>query len=354
MSIQYPLIIGPTSLGALYDANQISLVDSKERLDATDEYASMAFCINQTQQINKVGFYVAVISGTSSAYLISLETLNVSGVPSGSNYGGSSGTVYLCNQFVQGWNWIDLSTPATGTAGNLVAARVRCIGGASSTDYLVISNHLSYRSDTPRYIGSGLQTQAHPPFAIQYSDNLVQGLPISGYSNPSFTSSNDPDEMGMKFTVPMPMTCEGADITATFGGNANFRILLYQEDAVIRVVDVVDEDRIASTLTTAKPSFKVYWPIVELQENTNYRITIQPYSSNAELYEYTLTTGTYRYVYPGGTYFSETYRTSSGSFTDDPQKFLWMSPMMSHISPSTGTAASTTIIAGEGAHAWAY
>lgn len=354
MSVSYPFIIGPSSLCTRYGGTSTpSISTSPFSLSAANSTYSMVFALNKSGIITDVGFWV-IVSGTASQYLFALTQIDAAGgTPVNTNYGGSSGTVLEANQLVNAaWNWVSLSSPATGTVGDIVAARVMR-QNSSTSDYIMVSSVLTHDSNLPRRHSSGGLTGQHPVIAIKYNDGTVQGMPLSDLQTVTFNMDSDPDERGMKFSVPVDMTCNGATLVSNFGANDSFRVLLYNDTEVVRAVAISDEDQIA---VTTGNQFQVHWPSYDLIANNTYRLTLQSdgAADDISVYELSLVTGSYGYVFPGGIYWEETYRTNSGSFTDRPNDRLWMGLLINTISPSTGTVSSTTIITGEGTHAWAY
>lgn len=356
MSLQYPMRIGPGSISSHYMGNQYPTIKSSPfPLQVNGHYYSMIFSLEKSTQVTDVGFYI-MVSGTNSQFLFDLVSLDTLGNPSNTNYGGSSGTVSQASDLVEGWNWVSLSTSATGTAGDIVAARVKVLN-ATTSNYILVSGVKTHRSNLPRTRNSTEIVAEHPIVGVKYTDEDVQGMPLSGANEIVYNSGSDPDEYGVKFSVPIDMSCIGASIVGKFSSNSAFRILLYNDTQVVRAVSVPDEDHVnSSSATTLGSEFQIRWPSYDLVSGGTYRITIQPntISDNATIYEQSLVTSSYSYVLPGGDYWQETYRTDSGTFTNVPNKKMWMSILVKDISPSTGTSTTTTIIAGEGAHAWAY
>lgn len=355
MSVKFPMRVGPGAISSHYMGNQYPTIDSSPWIaQVNTQYYSMVFPIKKTGMITDVGFY-CMISGTTSQFLFDLVTLDTNGVPSNTNYGGSSGTVLQASDLSAGWNWIALSTSATGTVGDNVAARLKVLN-ASTSDYILVSGATVYGSNLPRKRTNAAITAEHPIVAVRYNDGDIQGMPLVGLTKLTYHSDSDPDEYGIKFSVPIDMACNGANISAVFAANAACKVLLYNDAQVVRVANIPDEDQVNSASVTAGTEFQVHWPSYDLVADNTYRLTILPntISDSVSLYEQALVTGSYSYVFPGGEYCQETYRTNSGSFTNVPNNKMWMSLLITDVTPSTGTSTTTTIIAGSGAHAWAY
>lgn len=355
MTVTYPFLVGPGSLNGRYTGNQyVTIASSPWIAQVNGQYYSMVFPVQKSANITDVGFYF-IISGTNSQFLFDVVTLDTNGVPSNTNYGGSSGSVLQAGDLVAGWNWIPLSSPATGTVGDNVGARLKILN-ASTSNYILISGATVYDSNLPRKRNTSELVGEHPIVGVKYNDGTVQGMPLNGLTKLSYTSGSDPDEYGLKFSVPIDMSCNGARIVGVFSSNAACKVLLYNDTEVVRVANIVDEDQVNGASVSAGAAFQVHWSDYDLVADNTYRLTVLPNTvgDTVSLFEQALVTSTYSYILPGGDFWQETYRTDSGSFTDVPNNKLWMSLLVTDVTPSTGTSTTTTIISGEGASAWAY
>lgn len=352
MTIDYLAVLGPSTLGQLFDRNQLTLDGSMYDMKSSATFYAMPMVVQRQQQIDDIGFYVTSVSGTSALYLVSLRGVDTDGAPNTTNFGGSTGTPVFANQLVEGWNWVTLGISATGSYGDICAPHIQCITG-SANNYIGVSSVKLFSSASPRLVTSLGTYRAHPPMAIRYADDTVQGMPLSNMNR--LTVGTDPTEYGMRFTVPIDMTCHGMYLVS-HAVNTPFRALLFDGEDVIRVTTIADEDQIS--LGGVEPGAQIFWQPATLTAGQVYRIVAQPTSGASPLfpYELTLVTGSYAYVFPGSDQWQVTYRTNSGSsgFTDSLTKRSWMGVMVSHISTGTSSSETITILSGEGTSAWAY
>ena len=173
----FDIIYGPGVAGEYESPNATDL--GYIYLSSTGTYQGMIFSLPKTGIITHIGYPVTWIGSVNSAYWTQLSTVNDLGRATNTNYGGSSGTVLLGSDYSVGLEWIELSEHATGTVGDIIAARVECISIVDS--YIAVGVKSIYRSSLPRHIyrsGYGTPQVAfwHPSVAIKYHDGEVYGL----------------------------------------------------------------------------------------------------------------------------------------------------------------------------------
>lgn len=343
----FSILYGPAGLREWNMPGVVDLYGSPNNLSSVGNYDSYIFSVEQADQITDFGFHVSRVSGTASVYVAELVTLDSSGNPSSTRYGGSTGCVFTAAEVSLGWNWKTLGIPATGTAGDIVAAEVRTVT-ASSTSNIGTSGRTIYESGMPREIVTLTDVDGHPPMAVKYLDGRVQGLPLHNATRLSYDNASDPDEIGGKFTTPISLVCNGAFFEANFDSNAPFALLLYDEnDVELRRATVSDEDYVAG----AASGVRLHWEDVILEVGKDYRLTLLPTSAtNVYLYTLNFVTGTYRYVVPGGMNWQKTQRTDAGSWSDFENDVPWMAVM---VKAYTGTSSSI-IVTGSSSDVYGY
>jgi len=343
--------IGSGALGTWFNYT-VSNFSNNTTLNAPNEYDSFILSLPKSGIITEIGFYLmsTTYTGTSSGGVeIALKDLNTSGDPDTTNYGGSSGTVFTLDQLNTGWNWYTLSSPATGTVGDLVAAKVMTIS-ADANNYINTANHYTESYNLPRRRALSSDFTAHPVFAIKYSDGEVVGRPLNAYLSYNIDNATDPDEVGAKIYPFAQMKVNGA-IYPHRASTAPYTILLYDNgDNILTSKYIDDAEKAASSATPGVVI--IHFSEVTLSTGTFYRLAIRPESaSNVYVVGYDLITGTYRYCIPDGENWMLTYRTDAGAWTDEEDKIPYLGLSISEItgvgggngnggtpSSSTGTA----------------
>ena len=352
----FSIVYGPGSLGEYWESQDGSL--DFYSVSTTGSFRGMIFSIPKDGIISHIGYPVGGKSGaTGTAYLNMLSTLDDNGYPTFTNYGGSSGTVLLLEDYTAGsWNWVELSEHATGTAGDLVTARIECIEKVASS-YLNVGISIIFDSAMPRIVhGSSYSfstaTQGNmPAMAVKFTDGEVYGLPIVELFRNAFRITDTPDEVGAKFTPIVSMTCNGMfvmmDHSASVGVPLSF--LLYDENDVLLTSTFISNEK---KLQEQRPA-KVHWSEVDLIAGKDYRITVHTDSASlfAQVSGVEFNDADEKYCLPEGLRWQRTYRTNTGTWTDTPELIPYMALSINKISFITGTAGG--VVGGDaGSYGW--
>lgn len=337
----FDVLYGPASIGKFDGVASLDI--NRHDLKVGNNYEAMVFCVEKSQQITDIGLYVVCVSGTTSAYVMELTTLDSAGNPANTFYGGGSGSVYFANQFASGWNWMALEVPGTGTAGDFCSARIRVITG-SVTNFIATCGVTIHKSSLPRLRTQSTTTLEHPIMAIRYADGSIQGLSLSGMDLADFDDSSSPDDVGAKFTLPVEMVCNGVHLQTISGGP--YQIILFDEsNNILRTTSVPDVDYVAGAEAAFGVDLK--WDEITLVRNQTYRLILHPTSSsNVFLNSSQFPFESYRYVVPNGLDWQKTERTNSGSWSDTSTQVPWMALRITSVTVSTGTTTVSSSEAG--------
>lgn len=325
------LLWGPGSLGTGGGSISPPLFD----LDAADEAVGIVFMVPKDGTITDVGFYIGATAGAFPDYYVSIETVGADGLPTGADYGGSAQTEFTPAGGAE-HRWITLDTPATATAGDIVAAivgpgvdapsagneiRIRVLGGGLSE--VGLPHGITAPAGAWGHVAGGYVY----PIAVKYNDGTVEGLAATAFTTAQFDSADTPDEVGCKFTLPMDAKCRGARVS--FGWldpDAGYEVKLYNNaDALIASAAVSDED-----YQGGFHMVDVFWDEVALTADAVYRLTVLATHATATilLWSFTFPDAASRNWVPEGARWTGTERTDAGAWTDEaleqPAVALWL------------------------------
>lgn len=359
--------VGPGMFGAhdIYD----DVVDCAT-LARTVDFMSMIVNLPKSGTIEDVGFYVCSVNGggANRLYEVAIKTLDSAGAVTTTNYGGSSGTVIGSLTDAQvGWNWISLSTPATGTVSEFCGLSLKRIStNGTSGSFSVPIEFIGYTAFPNTRIVSddeGNVNGAMGFMALRYDDGFVFGLPANKTFNYYGDLNDSPDEFGAKFSVPVKTECVGIRLpfSPTKTVNIGSDVILYDEDdAVLSSVSIPYEDYLSDSFTPPTQTVNdVRFSPVWLEANTTYRLIIRSQSTSwdAMVGGIELITGAYRYCIPEGERWSITYRTNTGSWTDVDYRIPNLAIIADKIEIDTGSgvtgSTTTVILSGQGSYGWA-
>lgn len=309
-------------------ANRIMLAGvgaalSGQSLNDADNSLAGLFCLPKAGTINKIGFYIISENGTSPAYKVGLVTIDSSGNPTGTAYGGSA--IETPTFTAAGWTWVTLATPATAVAGEFAGVRIWPHTSApDGTNYIrlayTIMDQIGHLG-VSLYLVSWAKSAGGSLFAIQYDDGTIFGNALTSVSPYStINTGTTPDEIGGKFRVPIPMTVYGVTFITNeiyIGSAAAFTIKLYDAaDNVLSSSTVSDKDFVNQT---GRYHLSIYFAPVDLTPNTTYRVTILPTvgtNGNIPVAWWAFESIAAKNTYAEGADWQKTERTDAGAWTD--------------------------------------
>ena len=235
--------------------------------------------------ITKVGFRTSAASNPQNIR-IGLETLDASGDPSGTQYGGSSPAVQTgiaANTYYRP-TLVGAATPVAQDKIAIVAQFDSTVGNVNLT------THGTASPETPRHFGymdhfvsSWTKLTDGSVFSLEYDNGAyvnIDSAPWSSHSLTSVNSASTPDEYALRFKFAGPVRINkfwwaGVPLTAS----ATVDIVLYDSDgtSVLETV-TVDPDQMR-----ALGNFLLVMPFAQehsLTAATFYRLAVKPTSTN--------------------------------------------------------------------------
>jgi len=295
-----------------YTANCDSYVTT---LDADGEKAGAVFRAPKSGDIVAIGFRVSTVTAWDDLKA-GIETVDTTtGFPTGTAKGGCvPGTT--ADSDADEWKWVTLSTAATVTMGDVIAAVIEfdsfvdgdltianCVNGIT----FATGQHFPYGV---AYVGGAWAVTARPVpnIGIKYSGE--DACPIIGVdlvnlddAKEIFNNTDTPDKIGNRISLSAPCRVKGI-----WGGlevDANLNIVLYDSDGYSPLGTIsLDSDiryntsngafweTFSSPITLAKDT--VYYIIVEPQEASDIRLGYIGVGVAADLSAWPLGTNCYK------------------------------------------------------------
>jgi hypothetical protein len=302
-------------------------------LNDADNSAAAVWRLPKDGSIDRVITNISSKTGTSTTvlYNIGLVTLDSSGQPTTTPYGGSALITRSVSALATGQNILTLATPATAVAGDLVAVRIWPEGTVApdATQTVTIRTRLqSTITQVPyeiEWATAWTKNASYPMLTAQYAtadgDTYV-GIPPTSTSPPvtvAFTNASAPNEIGALFTVPFACTCVGMGYyhrQTTLA--ATGRLGLYDNTSTLQRSGTYPAGAFGSL--SAYGASEVEWAGYDLLAATNYRLGHLATSADTRQHaELALSSSAQRAALPQGASWQRTSRTNSadtGAWTD--------------------------------------
>lgn len=174
-----------------------------------------------------------------------------------------------------------------------------------------------------------------PNIALKYDDGTYAYCPgivaYSGLNTHTYNSSSTPDEHGMYFELPLPMTVAGVMIRLDLDGPCD--IVLYDPDSsVLASVHLYDPPRASAAASTL---FVPFDDSIDLDADTGYRVAVKPTSTtNLSLFSFDTASTDILAALPGGTRFYTTTRADGGSWSQTNTRRPFIALHVTHVNPT--------------------
>lgn len=298
-------------------------------LDDADDKVAQLF-IFKAGTISKLGFAVTAEAGTPPDYYVGLFTVDASGNPSSTSFGGSSIETYTHSGGV-GWKWLTLGTPATAVNGDRAYLVVYPTSTAPDSSNRISSTKYCFFEASHGLNAKNFSTgwtaetgQSH--FAVEYSDGSIVGFYAAlTYPNDLIKTSTIV-ESGGKFVAPANFTCLGVTpATYLASASASHKMVLYNSASVeiATTVSYADLDYYGAYSAAGKQLDNFWITPVELIAGETYRVVCQATSTNTITICYATplsAEGEKALFLSGSKGWTRTYReTVGGAWTDVPE-----------------------------------
>ena len=311
-------------------------------IDASAEKFAFVFRVPKTGTLDKFEFKLGAVTFNAASVLrCSFQDVSLTdGNPDGTQDQFRDMTSLSANA----WNvpglitsdGSDTGTKRSVTAGDLLSV-VFEFQTFTAADSVVIQTinvsgitSPSGQSYSDLFTASWAKTDANGPvFALKYNDGsyefIANVIPCSTLNNVTFNNASTPDEQGLIFSLPFPVTVTG--VWLRVNASADFDIVLYDSDGSTALATVsVDSDVWAVAASTN--AFLRFSP-QDLTKDTNYRVVVKPGASNVVVHNFEVASAAIMDAVEGGQNWHYTQRTDAGAWTETTTKRPWMGLLVS-------------------------
>jgi len=291
-------------IGAI-PSNSVFASASTFNLSASTSKVGWVFVARESATITHLGFVLSARTGTAPNYRISLQSVDANGDPSGTILGGTS-------------NALKVFDPATLTTGDLSYLALDESADVSvGQKYAIVIEYSSGTINgsnlaTVRYMTSGLSTGYDTTFAYALtnagswskqtaavgiyayrSSTKRYGFPFTtSRTTITFSSSTNPNEVGLKFAIPAPFTgaatykLRGIDLMMAATAADSWSVQLYSGGGASDTtpIDSVtnDNDCYNATNTTTRKQIFFDGTPPDLNFGDTYRLSFTPSDSSSQ------------------------------------------------------------------------
>lgn len=326
-------------------------------MDATGEKVAMMFEVPKTGTLDKFEFQAGTVTvNAASVIRCSFQDVDpATGDPDGTvdQYRGIAGSAMVSG----GWNVPGLITSdGTDTGVKRAVTRGSTNWLAAVIDYSTFTAadivNVSTLTNFPTIVGmpyadhftaAWAKTSNYPVLALKYDDGTYEYLgvnvwPITAVNSISISSTTTPDEVGLIFQLPGPVTAAGAWVIFNSGATGrNTDIVLYDSDGT-SVLETVTIDSDVGRSNNALNTFTVRFPTSRaLLGATNYRLVVKPATTgNRVMHDVTISAAAIMDALPGGQLWHRTERTDAGAWTQTTTKRPLMGLLVDGIDDAAG------------------
>jgi hypothetical protein len=309
-------------------------------IDADGEQLAQIFQVPGSGNITNVSFRATIVPDAKDLN-ITLQTVDYTGNATGTLFGGSA-PAYI-NVTAAGYYDVAFSTPAAYNASDVVAV---VIGFNSTAGNITIYGYSGALGNFPYTElmtgGSWTKVSNSTAFGIKVNNTYwanTQGS-VGVVAAGSANSGSSPDEIGSLLNFSYPCSIMGVYWNGYPGStSANYTTLLYDENNT--VLASVSKGGGMTRSTAGQSTIRDYFNrTVNLTPNHEYRIALRPDTStniNFMLHNTTL---------QSGGFYTRTYRTDAGSWTNDTVNGLYVFPILNGFDDGTSIGNSTVSCSG--------
>lgn len=289
-------------------------------LDAAGEKGAVIFRVPKTGNIRKIHFLTGTVTTWQNLRVSTQAVDAATGDPTGTVV--QSGIVTGLNTDDNIWKSATLSSDHAGTRGDLLSVVFEF---DSTVGNLVINNATlsgtsvdMYNVYPDLYTGAWAKQARGPILILEYSDGsfiYTPGLlPIVPVALTTFNTGSTPDEVALRFSLPVPMKVAGASFLGRLTGDCD--LVLYDAANTVLASASLDKDVIQSTAADVLMA-AIFNTEVTLSASTIYRLAVKPTTAtNVRLMYGDAPSNDALDAMAGGKNMYWSQRTDAGSWTD--------------------------------------
>lgn len=313
-------------------------------LDTASEVAGFVFLAPRTGNIDRVIYSLVAVSVTSGPlnFDARLETLGATGLNSGTLFDtNTNGADSISTTDDNTQREITLTAAAAVTRGEPLCFVLQAPGsGTFSVQLQTVGG--DFTGKFPYAFNITSKTIRQPVFGLRYDDGTyvapAECFPCLTISSSNINSSDTPDEIGNRFSLPFPCKVNAINMHLDPNASSEFTVRIYNASDTVLLEQTFDSDNHVD-YGDGSMSFDLDEEL-ELSANTTYRVTIRPAASDHELYYFTVGSASYMDMFDGGQSIYATERTDDGAWTDTTTRRYFISLRMSALDDGAGGSGS--------------
>lgn len=319
-----PPLLGANVITTSVSSNMTTVMT----FDGSADRLALITRIPQSGTLTAVEFHTGTVSTAGATFSIRIETVDASGLPSGTlAYTSASGTVVVNTTDDNAWMSVSINggTGVSVTQGDLVAIMLSVSSGTPNT-VIVSSAPTSIQTLTGQYpylvldtAGSWAKgTGSNPgPFVLNYGGTYVGCNGASPVNGTSATSIGNDNEVALRFYYPAPVRARGGRaFLLNIAAGADFTVRLCNSSGTALQTVTIDGDVTSST--TVDGWYDWTFPSTEsLSANTEYFLSVhQTTANNLAILQATFASTGHMAAFSSGANMYQGTRTGgSGSFS---------------------------------------
>lgn len=292
-------------------------------IDSSAEKASFIVQAPKSGDIRKIGWRTSQVT-TGGTITVRVDTVNSSGVPSGTLWGtNTSGSQVVNSADDNTWFLTTLTADATVVKGDLLALVLTHPGDSTSYEvsYIAATEIISAFPYIVHRTGADTKLSGAPVLAFEYSDGsyaVIEGsYPLKTITNDVFNSGSSPDEVGIKITVPWKLQVTGFwTWMSTQGASSTYDVKLYNTDGSSVLLSRSGDPQKEQATDNGVRTY-LFNGVATLNSGGTYRLTLVPTSvNNVTLMNIETSTSNQMGAMDGGVDIVRTSRADAGAWTD--------------------------------------
>ena len=341
LPVGMPMLFGGTAAGL-----------NSFTLDSADDEIQAIFRVVEDCTISHVWVRQTTLTGVAPVYRFSLQGVDGAGAPDGTIKGGGTAkndyTPIVGNDGLG--VWLALDTPLAVNAGDPLALVGKNLSGTING-----SNNCSFA-----YAGASDEPDAGFPYCFIVVDGapskIINAMPCFGYKSsaktyglPTVTRTSqstaigtNPDEVGVKITLPLGMgvsyTIRGVRLFGSMATAGSIRMTLYDTDGTTVLQDVDHDSDYAGSSDFRWFTFYFNESVLStLLTGSAYRLTLRSSGVGALVFPYLdVTDAGDMTAFQLGTAVTWTQTVDVGAWTDTPTRRPTMDVLISDLTGSGG------------------
>ena len=325
-------------------------------VDASNEGVGWVFQPFNADAITHLGFRYGLRTGTPPIYAIGLETVDGTGLPTGTDAGGGSPTSATftppaSTAWDSTWRWVALSNSYTPTRGQILAGVIRyssgTIDGSNNSSFtrnmLTQSGITAFPYPVTNSAGTWTKAAINPTFGWRTASGRYGYISQAAYS--TTTANTAGHRQLMKFRLPSgegsTFKVVGAAGTVRVGvASGSYKFILTDSSGTILQETTFDADQDAIVATIGvRQFFFDDSTLQDLSYGTDYYIGFEVISGQVGIAGITLAEAEDREAFPGG--LNRCLGTSTGgAITDTTTTLPLLEIIIDEITPATGSGGA--------------